>query len=115
MEKLKEKMLPENVQKKVDEAHVECKIEAERKFFALNQVLNEVDGYTECMDFHLAMLCNIQIKEKPLQSAKPFHGVHGLASQSPSNYHHLANREPMGHDYTQVMNRINILAQALKR
>lgn len=35
---------------------MECKIEAERKFFALNQVLNEVDGYTECMDFHLAMV-----------------------------------------------------------
>ena len=55
-EKLKEKGLPENIQKKVDEAHVECKIESESKFLNLNQILAEVNSYQDCMDFHLAMV-----------------------------------------------------------
>ena len=55
-EKLKGKGLPENIQKKVEEAHVECKIESESKFLNLNQVLPEVTSYQDCMDFHLAMV-----------------------------------------------------------
>lgn len=43
-------------QKKVEEAHVECKVEAGQKFLNSNKPLAEVESYQECMDFHLALV-----------------------------------------------------------
>lgn len=53
-------------QKKVDEAHIECKIEAEQKFRSSATPLAEVDSYNECMDFHLAMVSNNPMNLKRL-------------------------------------------------
>ena len=43
-------------QKKLDEAHVECKLEAESRFFDSVEVLAPVQLYNKCMDFHIKMV-----------------------------------------------------------
>jgi len=46
------------LKKKIAEAHVECKIQAERKYLSSERILDEFDNYQQCMDFHLAMVSN---------------------------------------------------------
>ena len=40
----------------MEEAHVECKVEASQKFLNSNEPLAEVESYQDCMDLHLALV-----------------------------------------------------------
>ncbi|KAI1289764.1 hypothetical protein HDE_08265 [Halotydeus destructor] len=107
LEKLKEKSLPETVQKKAEEAHIECKIQSRAKYLLQNAILSEVSEYQSCMDFHLAMFCDIKIKPQAPPSTEHFHGI----SQPPGQYHDSFQHFP---NFGDTMNRLKVLEKFLR-
>jgi len=117
MDKLKAKGIPEELGKKVEESHVECKVEAARKFLNSNQPLAEVESYQECMDFHLALMCKIRVKKTPntVGQVNSFHGIPGAEGQHQAGGDVTATTRTHSHDMGDVMDKIKILSQALRR
>jgi len=125
MEKLTAKGLPEELTKKVEEAHIECKVDASQKFLNSEKPLAEVEAYQDCMDLHLIMLCKIKVVKNPetITSVNSFHGIPAdtnSAMGNPASRQAAAGTAGGGgsvhtHDFSNVMDKIQVLSQALRR
>lgn len=60
-EELKKKDVEAPIKTKVLEQHDQCKKQAIEKFPATAAVIEQVQFYQSCMDFHVSQLCNIKI------------------------------------------------------
>lgn len=60
-EELKKKDVEAGIKTKILEQHQQCKTQALEKFPAAAAVIEQVQFYQSCMDFHVSQLCNIKI------------------------------------------------------
>lgn len=64
-DELKKKDVEEALKTKILEQHKQCKAQGLEKFSAQNVIIEQVQFYQSCMDFHVSQLCNIKIMLPP--------------------------------------------------
>lgn len=64
-EELNKKDVEASIKTKVLEQHKQCKQQALEKFPATASVIEQVQFYQSCMDFHVSQLCSIKIMLPP--------------------------------------------------
>lgn len=64
-EELKKKDVEASIKTKVLDQHKQCKQQALEKFPAGTSVIEQVQFYQSCMDFHVSQLCSIKIMLPP--------------------------------------------------
>lgn len=60
-EELKKKDVEAGIKAKIMDQHKQCKTQALEKFTAQSAIIEQVQFYQSCMDFHVSQLCNIKI------------------------------------------------------
>lgn len=60
-EELKKKDVEASIKTKILDQHKQCKSQALEKFPATASVIEQVQFYQSCMDFHVSQLCSIKI------------------------------------------------------
>lgn len=60
-EELKKKDVEASIKTKILEQHKQCKQQALEKFADASAVIEQVQFYQSCMDFHVSQLCSIKI------------------------------------------------------
>lgn len=60
-EELKKKDVEASIKTKILDQHKQCKQQALEKFAAASAIIEQVQFYQSCMDFHVSQLCNIKI------------------------------------------------------
>jgi len=64
-DELKKKDVEASIKSKILEQHAQCKQQALEKFPANTSVIEQVQFYQSCMDFHVSQLCSIKIMLPP--------------------------------------------------
>lgn len=64
-EELKKKDVEAPIKSKILEQHDSCKKQALEKFTATSAIIEQVQFYQSCMDFHVSQLCSIKIMLPP--------------------------------------------------
>lgn len=64
-EELKKKDVEASIKTKIIEQHEQCKKQALEKFPTKTAIIEQVQFYQSCMDFHVSQLCNIKIMLPP--------------------------------------------------
>lgn len=64
-EELKKKDVEAGIKAKILDQHKQCKQQALEKFPAASAVIEQVQFYQSCMDFHVSQLCSIKIMLPP--------------------------------------------------